>query len=50
MCSWYVEIPLNAATSIPRSLSIACTHFGVRPMPAQVSSGFCGFRYFAGLF
>ena len=30
---WYIGIDLNAATSIPRSPRIACTHFGVRPMP-----------------
>ena len=34
--------------SMPRSSRIACTHFGVRPMPLQVRSGFCGSRYFAG--
>ena len=43
-------IDLNAAISIPRSPRIACTHFGERPMPVQVSSGFCGLRYFAGIF
>ena len=36
--------------SIPRSLRIACTHFGERPIPVQVSSGFCGFRNFTGIF
>ena len=35
-CIWYIGIALNAATSIPRSLSIACTHFGDRPIPDQV--------------
>ena len=34
---------------MPRSSRIACTHFGVRPMPLQVCSGCCGSRYFAGL-
>ena len=33
---------------MPRSSRIACTHFGVRPLPLQVCSGFCGSRYFAG--
>ena len=33
---------------MPRSSRIACTHFGARPMPLQVCSGFCGLRYFAG--
>ena len=37
---WYIGIDLNAFTSIPRSSRIACTHFGVRPMPLQLSSGF----------
>lgn len=46
----YIGIALNAATSIPRSSRIACTHFGVRPMPLQVCSGFCGLRYFVGRF
>ena len=31
---------------MPRSSRIACTHFGVRPMPLQGCSGFCGSRYF----
>ena len=47
---WYIGIALNAGTSMPRSATIAATHFGVRPMPLQVSSGFCGLRYFAGRF
>ena len=47
---WYIGIDLNAAVSIPRSPRIACTHLGVRPMPLQLSSGFCGLRYLAGLF
>ena len=36
VCIWYIGIALNAATSIPRSLSIACTQFGERPIPDQV--------------
>ena len=44
---WYIGIALKAATSIPRSSTIAATHFGVRPIPLQVSSGFCGLRYLA---
>ena len=44
----YMGIDLKAAMSMPRSSRIACTHFGVRPMPLQVRSGFCGSRYFAG--
>ena len=47
---WYIGIDLNAAVSSPRSPRIACTHLGVRPMPLQVWSGFCGLRYFAGRF
>ena len=45
-----MSAPLNlkAAMSIPRSSRIACTHFGVRPMPLQVWSGFCGSRYLSG--
>ena len=35
---------------MPRSSRIACTHFGARPMPLQVCSGFCALRYFAGRF
>ena len=34
--SWYIGIDLKVATSIPRSSTIACTHFGVRPIPLQV--------------
>ena len=45
----YIAIDLKAALSMPRSSRIACTHFGVRPMPLQVCSGCCGSRYFAGL-
>ena len=41
---------MNATMSIPRSLRIACTHFGERPIPVQVSSGFWGFRNFTGIF
>ena len=38
LASWirYIGIDLKAATSMPRSSTIACTHFGVRPMPLQV--------------
>ena len=36
----YIGIDLKAAMSMPRSSRIACTHFGVRPMPLQVRSGF----------
>ena len=43
-------IVLNEAMSMPRSARISCTHFGERPMPVHVSSGFCGLRYFAGIF
>ena len=45
----YIGIDLKAALSMPRSSRITCTHFGIRPMPLQACSGFCGSRYFAGL-
>ena len=35
-CIRYIGIDLKAGTSMPRSSTIACTHFGVRPMPLQV--------------
>ena len=40
----------RAAKSMPRSLRIASTHFGVRQVMDQFSCRFCAFRKFPAIF